>query len=247
MLPIFKTHASIGNSLLTSSVAEEENKTSIFSFGLKDICVVEDNLSQSVGLLENAEELGVNVIFGLRVSICNDLKELEKIEENTTSKIIIFAKNRDGIKLLNKIFSYSREREEGCIDNNYLLSVFDKDLISVCFPFYDSFIYYNNFKFSFCMPPDLAKLNGPVFFLEDNCLSFDFLLRESVVKFCKKNDLKVLESKSIYYNKRSDINTLTAYKLLTNRKFGSTTLEKPNLNDFSSKEFCWESYLDANK
>lgn len=248
MLPIFKTHSSIGKSILTFDLPDDCSgyQKSIFSYGLKDICLVEDNLSQLPIVFRNAETLDVNIFFGLRISICNDIKDFSK-DNDTSSKIILFAKNKDGMKLLNKIFSFSRENEHEVIDNKFLEKTFDKDLLKLAVPFYDSFLHRNNFSFAFCVPPELNKLDVPIFFVEDNCLSYDGLLKSVVIDYCKKNSFDYLETKSIYYNSREDINSFTAYKLLTNRKWGSTSLDKPNLDHFSSTEFCWESFQDANK
>lgn len=247
MLPIFKTHSSIGKSILTFDLPNENSeKTSIFDFGLKQICVVEDNLSQLPKLFENSKKLNVNLLFGLSLFICNE-EEYSKTDCNIKSKIILFAKNKDGIKLLNKVFSKSKEQDKNFITNEKLKEFFDENLLQLCLPFYDSFLHKNKFTFSFCAPPNLNDFGKPIFFLEDNNVSYDKLLQGVVLDYCSKNNFNYIKTKSIYYNKREDIESFAAYKLLTNRSFGSVSLEKPNLDHFSSKEFSWESYCDVNK
>ena len=102
MIPIFKSHYSIGKSILTlknPEKVEEDGADSVFSiaqeYKLKQVCLVEDSL---VGFLEakkTSEELGINLYFGLRM----------EIENGSSYKVIIFAKNSEGIKDLNSIYS----------------------------------------------------------------------------------------------------------------------------------------------
>jgi DNA polymerase III alpha subunit len=95
MIPLFKSHYSIGKSILTlknPEKVEDGGPDSIFSIAqehkLKQVCLVEDSL---VGFLEakkTSEELGVNLYFGLRI----------EIENGSSYKVIIFAKTAKASK-----------------------------------------------------------------------------------------------------------------------------------------------------
>ena len=113
MLPLFKSDFSIGKSILTLELPErtqEGSSDSIFSIALANdldqLILVEDSLTGFLQAHKNSESLGLKLIFGLRISICSALKSDPKdTEKKDESKIIVFAKNDDGCKLLNQIYS----------------------------------------------------------------------------------------------------------------------------------------------
>lgn len=112
-------------------------------------------------------------------------------------------------------------------------------------PFYDSFIYNNLMKFSNCTPNfDFCK---PVFFIENNGLPFDNFLSEKVSEYCRSNDLKTEQTKSIYYKQNKDVAALQTYKCITGRSFGNKTLSKPNLDHFGSDQFSFQSWKKENE
>jgi DNA polymerase III alpha subunit len=240
MIPIFKSHYSIGKSILTlknPEKVEEDGADSVFSiaqeYKLKQVCLVEDSL---VGFLEakkTSEELGINLYFGLRM----------EIENGSSYKVIIFAKNSEGIKDLNSIYSDKFCSEEKfSIDS--LKSLWTDNLLLVI-PFYDSFIFNNTLSFAGCMPD--FNFTNPSFLLEDNGLPFDHIIRKKVLDYCNTNQLETLEAKSIYYKNKSDFDAWLTYKIATNRRFGKNqSLYCPNFDHLGSDEFCFESYLNKN-
>jgi hypothetical protein len=93
----------------------------------------------------------------------------------------------------------------------------------------------------------LKKIN-PTVFLEDNNLPFDYLIREAALLFAKMNNFKTEEVKSIYYKNRSDYEAFLTLKCLNRKQFGSgRTLDNPGFDHMSSREFCWESFLENKK
>jgi hypothetical protein len=92
--------------------------------------------------------------------------------------------------------------------------------------------------------PDFKKIK-PTFFIESNGLPFDQLIKNKVEKYCKLYNLQSEEVKSIYYENKDDAESLQAYKCITSRRFGKSSLTKPNLDHFGSNEFCAESYLQS--
>ena len=241
MIPIFKSDFSIGKSILRldKKSFEEGLDTSIFKIlsenKSKDLILVEDTMIGFLEAYNNCMEFGVKLVFGLNI-LCNSS------EEKIKDKYIIFSKNQNGCKSLNKIYSYIHSEQDGSIDLKNLKKFWNDDLL-LYVPFYDSFLYNNFMNYSSSMP-DLSFFN-PCFFIQDNCLPFDSFLKDSVENYCAKNDNNIIMCKSIYYNKRNDFSAFQVYKCLCSRNFSNnSTLESPNLDHCSSAEFSYESYLD---
>ena len=240
MIPLFKSHYSIGKSILTlknPEKVEEGGPDSIFSIAqeheLKQVCLVEDSL---VGFLEakkTCEEVGMNLYFGLRI----------EIENGSLYKVIIFAKNSEGIKDLNSIYS-NKFCSEDKFSIDSLKSLWTDNLLLVI-PFYDSFIFNNTLSFAGCMPD--FNFTNPCFFVENNGLPFDHIVRKKVIDYCESNNYETLDAKSIYYKNKSDFDAWLTYKIATNRRFGrNQSLYCPNFDHLGSDEFCFESYLQKN-
>ena len=109
-------------------------------------------------------------------------------------------------------------------------------------PFYDSFLFKNITSFDNCVP-DLSGLD-PTFFIEDNGLPFDKLIADTVASYTKSQGYPTETVKSIYYENKNDVDALQTYKCVCSRKFGKSSLSKPNLDHFGSDQFCFESYLE---
>ena len=255
MLPLFKSHFSIGKSILTledPNDAREGGKDSIFSIcvenNIKNLILVEDSLTGFLRSFKKCQELDLNLIFGLNINICSNLETFDKKSESEdSSKITIFAKNGEGCKLLNKIYSFCHSEGGGVIDYSSLKKFFKKDLISVYIPFYDSFIFNNTMFFKNCIP-DFSFFE-PTFFIEENDLPFDPLMAAKVSNFCKENQFKSFLAKTILYKNREDFESYQTYKCICNRRYGSRDfgLNNPGLTHCGSKEFCIESFLENEK
>ena len=253
MIPLFKSHFSIGKSILTldnPSTHKEGGADSIFSIAvennLKEIILVEDSLTGFLQAKKNADSLNLKLIFGLRVNM-REKASLDPKEESVDSshKIIIFSKNSKGCKLLNSIYSEAFSENFNCVDEKILKKHWsDKDLL-LAIPFYDSFIYNNLMKFSNCSPN--FSFCDPTFFIEDNSLPFDIFLSKKVKEYANNKSLKTEKVKSIYYKNKKDVKALQTYKCITGRSFGNKTLSKPNLDHFGSNEFCFESWKEKNE
>ena len=244
MIPLFKSNYSVGKSILTLDEAKKEPDDSADSImdialenNLKQIILIEDSM---VGFLEAhkiCKNYNIQLIYGLRINCCNLLEDEDK--EKSKHKIIIFSKNDAGCKLLNKIYSNAFCNHNGFVDGKYLSTIWDESALQLAIPFYDSYIYNNNFTFSSCVP-DFAFTKAN-YFIENNNLPTDPLLIDLVNKICEKP----LLTKSIYYKDKKDVYAFQTYKILCNRSFGKeSSLSNPNLNNFGSDEFCWESYLE---
>ena len=101
MTPLFKTHFSIGKSILT--LEGDDKDRSIFKIakdkGLKDIVLVEDSLIGFLEARKQCAKYNFNLIFGLRISV----SELAHSSDGCTHKVVVFAKDSEGCKKINII------------------------------------------------------------------------------------------------------------------------------------------------
>lgn len=252
MLPLFKSHYSIGKSILTLNAPSEDDggAVSVFDIAknnkLDKVVLVEDSLIGFLEAKKQADALGIQLVFGLRMSICDDMSIVpDKKNPMCIHKVIIFANNTDGCILLNKIYSKAFTEGDGKIDFARLKEFYnDKDL-KIAIPFYDSYLFHNSFSYKQpCMLED--SFFEPVYFIEDNQLPFDVVLQDLIKNYCDQNDFETQKVKSIYYEKREDFEAYQTYKCICNRSFSNKarSLDMPNLDHCASPEFCFESYLD---
>jgi DNA polymerase III alpha subunit len=249
MLPLFKSHFSIGKSILTlddPKKVTEGGSDSVFKIakdnGLKQVILVEDSLIGFFEAYKRSKEMGIQLIFGLRLSMRNSaLPE----DEGSQHKVIIFAKDYIGCKLLNKIYSKAFCTNSGFLSYSDLKELWNEASLKLAIPFYDSFIYINNLSFGNAVP-DLSFTKATLFY-EDNALALDYILQEKVKEFSTNNDLSMVKVRSIYYNKKSDVKAFMAYKIICNRSFGKDrSLEKPELPHFCSDKFSFEAWKEEN-
>jgi len=249
MLPLFKSHFSIGKSILTlddPKKVTEGGSDSIFKIAkdnnLKQVILVEDSLIGFFEAYKRSKEMGIQLIFGLRISMRNSALPEDSQSEH---KVIVFAKDSDGCKLLNKIYSRAFCTNTGFLDYTDLKELWNDNHLKLAIPFYDSFIYINNFSFGNAVP-DLS-FTKPSLFVEDNSLALDYLLHEKVSEFATNNNIPIVKVRSIYYNKKSDVKSFMAYKIICNRSFGKDrSLEKPELAHFCSDKFSFEAWKEEN-
>lgn len=253
-IPLFKSHYSIGKSILTLNPPKDSEDVlspdSVFDIvsenKLDTFVLVEDSFMGFLEAKKVSEELGVNFVFGLRFDVCNDVNDLsDKNLDRCKHKVIIFPKNSSGCKLLNKIYTESKTKYSGLLDLNVIKEFWSEKDLFLGIPFYDSFIFKNNLSFNTCVPS--FSFTSPIFFIEGNGLPFDLIIKNSVQEYCTSNDFEIEQAQSIYYKNKEDFSAFLTYKLICGRNTFSgreLSLEKPNFDHLGSDEFCWESYLE---
>lgn len=252
MLPLFKSHYSIGKSILTLNPPSEDDGGSVSVFDiakrnkLNKLILVEDSLIGFLEAKKNAEALDIQLIFGLRIDVCDDMSIIpDKKNPVCIHKMIVFANNTNGCILLNKIYSLAFTKGGGKIDFNSLKTLYNEKDLKIAIPFYDSYLFHNSFSYKQpCMLDD--SFFEPVYFIEDNLLPFDIILQDLINDYCSQNDFQIEKVKSIYYENREDFEAYQTYKCICNRSFSNKakTLDMPNLDHCASPEFCFESYLN---
>ena len=249
VLPLFKSHYSIGRSILT--LDEDESHTpnspdSVFSLAkqakLKKIFLVDDTMSGFLQAYSESQRLGMQLVFGLRISICSDMTQKDEHMIKETCKYVLIAKNNEGYKKLIRI--YSLAAQDGFyyvprIDFKNLNDLWSEDDLQMVIPFYDSFVYNNIMGHAVCIP-DFSLIN-PTFFIEDNSLPFDQVIEQRVKKYCQ-DKYDIINTQSIYYKNKKDFKAYLTFRCINNR----STLGRPNLDHMSSNEFCFESWREKN-
>jgi DNA polymerase-3 subunit alpha len=249
VIPLFKSHFSIGKSILTLEEKNEETNEpdSIVEIArenkLKKVFLVEDCFSGFLQAFKNLRSSNIDLIFGIKFVFCDNLNNKNEEELRKHHKIIIFANGNEGYKTLIKL--WTKASVEGFyytprLDMNALKDHFN-DSIKIALPFYDNFIFNNTLKGYQCLP--FIENYKPKVFIEDNSLVFDSLVKNKMTEFAKANNLDVLRTKSIYYKNKKDFKSFLTFRCINNR----TTLNKPEIEHMSSDEFCVESWLEQNK
>ena len=252
VLPLFKSHYSLGKSILTLEEPTDKKgkpvEGSIFhllqSNKIDTLTLVDDNVSGLLQASKVADENKIKLVFGFRISIVNDMTEKNDEALKKVAKYIIFVKSPAAYQKLIKIWSVAAKDGfyyEPKIDFKTLKTHWDDKLLLLAIPFYDSFLYLNSYE-SHIHVPDFG-FTKPVIFIENNDLPFDNFPAEKVEKFSKDNGLGLVPTQSIYYEKHKDFLAYLTRRCIDNR----TTVEKPELPHMASNEFCFEKWLNLNK
>jgi len=228
MTPIFKTHYSVGESILTPEAIVE---------------IATDKKIDQIVLVENSfcgfrycnklfNEEGLSFCFGLSVKV-------SQLDDDDAGDLIFFALDNKGVKILKDIYSATYLSDSSIFNLNEFKKEWLKH-VSVAVPFYSSFVAKNIFNFGLSHL-DLSEYD-PTYFVEDNNHPFDFQI-SSVLDSLK---VRTEKTKTILYNKKEDFEAFQMYKSVCKRSFGKPpTFGNPNLNHCCSNEFCYESYEEA--
>lgn len=245
VLPIFSSYYSTGRSIL--SLEEPEDITinkpiSIFSiakkYNLDNIFISDSSFSGFIQAYKNSIKNNIQIKFGIKLCICDDLNKKDEESFRTESNVILWLNNSKAYKTAIKI--YSKAATDGFyyiprLDWVTLNSMID-DNIKVTIPFYDSFLHNNSLK-GYNVVPSFNNFN-PIFHIENNNLPFNYIINKKIQSFLLENSFSTIGTKSIYYFRNSDFINYLTFRCIQNR----TTLNKPNLNHFSSNEFSFENW-----
>lgn len=248
MIPLFRSNYSLSSVLTLKAFTEKSSRLenrpdSIFDickdYGQKDVFLVDNTLTGLVDAYENARSANLNLRFGYRVNVCNDMSDQTDSSIKTESKFILFAKGNtysDLIHLHNISTTEGIHKGKPRLDYKTLKKHWSKNLL-LAVPFYDSYLYYNLLHGRECVPE--LSFTDPFYFNENNGLPFDGLLGSHLES--SVGDAEVVGAKTIYHRNYDDFKAYMTYRCILNR----TTFQKPNLNHFGSREFCMESWAKA--
>ena len=243
MIPLFKSHYSLGRSILTleNSAAAPDEADSIFDIckenEMNEVVVIDHNMSGFLQAYQNSKDLDIKLIFGVRMTVCSDMNQKDADSLKTNNKIVILLKNEEGYKRLIRIFSQASRDGfyyEPRIDYKNLKREWNNKDLSMAIPFYDSYIFKNTLYNNICVPE--LNFTEPTYFLEDNDLPFDDLIKLKVMNVSDKTQ----KTQSIYYKNKKDFKAYLTFRCINNR----SSLEKPELEHMTSDEFCMESWKE---
>ena len=153
VIPIFKSHYSLGRSILTLTPpgdAIPNAPVSIFDILLEnkidELFLVEDSFGGFLEAYQNSKDNKIKLNYGLRFNFLCDIEDKNEESLKSRCKYIIFAKNTKGYKRLIKICSLAAR--EGFyyapnLDFKVLQKFWDDNDLLMCVPFYDSFLHRN--------------------------------------------------------------------------------------------------------
>ena len=251
VVPFFTSEYSIGESVLTLKAkgkSLEHGPRSIVDLALKTgldkVFLVENTMSGFLTAYTNLSAAKIQLCFGLKIVVCQDAAVKNDESRNTESKVIIFANGSDGYYNLLKIWNEAATTNfyyYPRTDSKSIAKHWDKKNVSLCLPFYSSFLANNTLSLSECMFD--YSFATTFFSWEESGLPFDNLLRNRVENYAKSNSLPVVKTRSIYYDTYEDFEAFSVFRCIQNR----STLDKPDLNHFSSNKFCFQEFLKQNE
>lgn len=249
-LPLYKSHYSLGKSILTLDKPKgsiDYNPVSIVDLVLHSkqpvMTLVEDNMTSFLEASKHCQDKKIKLMFGLRLSITNNMSGQDEASLKNRAKYVIFAKNNAGYKALIKIWSCAATDGfyyNPCIDFSALQSFWNENLI-LAVPFYDSFLHLNAFEGNFHIPN--FSVIKPIFFIENNHLPFDNHLKNKVLTYCGANQYDTVNTQSIYYKSKLDFIAYLTFRCISER----TSIEKPEFNHMGSDSFNYERWLKENQ
>jgi len=253
-IPIFKSHFSVGKSILTldppKSKEDTDSPDSVFDIveenNLEKVVLIEDSFMGFLQARKVCDNLSKQLIFGVKLDCVEDATYVpEGKEKKCNHKIIILPKNSKGCENLNVIYTIAKTEYNGCIDLSILKEHWVEKNLCLAIPFYDSFLFNNLTSFQSCFVD--FNFTKPTFFIEDNGLPFDGITNDAVTKYCSAHGFNTEKVQSIYYKNKKDFSAYLTYKLICGRNSFAgreLSLEKPNFDHLGSDQFCWESYME---
>jgi len=102
-VPLFKSHYSLGKSVLTLAKAgssEPDEPSSVIDIAkklnLSKIYLVDDSISGFLEACKSCEDAKLDFTFGLRLTVCDDINNKTAESREKEHKIIVFIKKSEG-------------------------------------------------------------------------------------------------------------------------------------------------------
>lgn len=248
IIPVFKSHYSVGKSVLTLDKETEitPNKpVSIFAIAkqhnLGSVLVVDENPSGFLEGYETFKDSGIKFCFGLSINVLKDAANQSPESCDSESKLWVIAKNTVGyydlITLWNK-FSIDRNKFYYHIRASFsdIFNNLTKNLILVIPP-YDSFLHKNYLDWGLDIPDIPA---GTIVTYADMDLFFNDELVKILKSYSVNNNLELQEVHPVYYYSEKYFKSWQTLRCIQERR----SFDKPELNGCISTNFSFESFLE---
>lgn len=215
--------------------------TLALKYDIPKTVIIEKNITNFWEVYKAFKEVGREYVFGWKTTICADSADKSEESKNTECAIAILFKNSSSyykavryITKANCSNFYGHPR----LDWNELNELNSEGHFEILMPFYSGFIYENLMKYGSAVVPRWGKL-APIFCLESHDLPFDELIRNATIKYATENNYEMLNTHQIYAFKDEDTEALQVYRAILQR----SSIQKPEMSNFSSTSFTYESYL----
>jgi DNA polymerase III alpha subunit len=254
IIPIFYDHSS-GRSILRFADSEDKNNleagpTNILKLAkkhnLKKIYFVSDCFHTFVETFKLCKKAGVQLVFGLEITMCPAIKEKSDESVKNHHKIIVFGKNSQSYKDLIKLYSSYKTNPEAkyyvyrCDDE--ILKTHWTDNLVLALPFFSSAIARNTLIYGANIIPNYPV--DPVIMREMGSNHIhEGIINFVLDKYNKNQKLEEIKTKTIYYENRKDSKPWIIFRSI----YEKTDFSSPGLDFCCSDEFCFESYLELTK
>lgn len=216
---LFKTHFSIGKSILT------EKKCFELGRDLDEVVFLEDSFSGFRKIKSLSKKMEKPMRFGVSL-LCSH-------GGNKASKVNLFADNNDGLRELRQIFTKSKteggvwEFDESSLKN-----------ITLAIPFYNSYVHKSLHNFGvYDLPVDKY-----VHFIEENEHPYDYQIKRAVDLL----EVDQVKTQTVCYEKQEYFKEYQWYRATCNRSGGrKASFGKPELEDCGSDQFFY--HYDSRK
>jgi|DEB0MinimDraft_6_1074348.scaffolds.fasta_scaffold17054_3 DNA polymerase III alpha subunit len=216
MTPLFKTHFSIGKSILTPKRCFELAKD------LEEVVFVEDSFGGFRKIKVLSEKFDKPFRWGIRLN-CS-------YADNKASKIILFAKDNKGMEDLREIYSRAQTKSGVWKYNKASL----KNLL-LCVPFYDSYVHKSLHHFGIYDLP----LNDHIHLVEEHSHPYDYQIKRALDRL----GVETQPAHTVLYEFDKHFEEFQFYKSVTHRKGGRPPNRgRPELDDCGSNLFSWQNY-----
>ena len=256
ILAVFRTHYSIGSSLLTldePSKAKPGNPVSIFdlsqSVGMKDVMIVDERIDGFLQAYKVSNRLGVKLCYGLKICVCADMGDKTVESKKTESKAIILFRNSqsygEATRIWNRAWGHEghfvhRTESYGRADWKLLKTYWTENL-GLALPYFNSFLARNLLTFS-QITPDLPA--QPWVFKEiDSGLPFAPLIDSAIDRYTGGVTDMIVSSKTILYARPEDFKAYNVFRAIHNK----STFDKPEQAHLSSNRFSFQSWRELNE
>lgn len=245
-LPVFTSHFSIGQSLLTleePGKAKAGGAVSVFDLakeaGLREVVLVDERPDGFVAAYKTASKLGAKLCFGLKLVVCANADDKSDASLRTESKVVVFARDTQGYHDLVRIWNRAATtgyyyQPRTCYA--WLREQWSSHLL-LALPYFSSFIARNTLTFD-AIVPDLPIM--PWVFKEvESELPFARLIDGAIDRYAQDNGAPVVETKSIYYPDTASFKAYMVLRAIANR----STFARPKIDHLSSSTFSWEAFM----
>ena len=257
VLPIFRSHYSLGGSILTlqePGKAKPGNPLSVFDLAARAkmdaVHLWDHRLDGFLEAYKSAQKAKVKLCFGLTLTICADHKDKDPETRRTESAVTILVLNAKGYSDLIRI--WNRAWCDGSFtfrDNTYgradwrLLKEYWTENLGLVLPYFSSFLAKNTLTTNVVTPelPVTPWLTMEV----DSRLPFAPLLDAAVLRYQSGgNPTKgLLKVKTICYEGDDTGLSFKAYQTFRAIHTGGT-FDAPEVNHFASNRFSFKAWQE---